>query len=1136
MKHFYKTALFALLSNIAMAQTFFAPTTYRGAFEPGVPMWTNNWTNWDPQNTVYSTGKTPTDWTNANITTNTTWTADKIYTVKQPTYVKNGAVLTIQPGTVVLFDKAAVGAGLFITMGAKIMAQGTATSPIVFTSNQAPGSRGLGDWGGIVLLGKASNNQVGGVAYIEGLAPTADTQHGGGTGADDADNSGVLSYVRIEWGGYIYQPDKEINGITFGSVGSKTTVDHIQVSFANDDAFEWFGGTVNCRNLVAYRCLDDDYDTDFGYRGFVQFGLTVRDPQIADQSAGSTSEGFESDNDASGTTTTPQTAPIFSNMTMVGPYRGSTTNTIDGKFRRGARIRRNSALKIYNSIFMDYNRGIHIDAAACETNATNGTLKFMNNIVAGSASGKVCERNAGSTFNIWAWFASSKNDSIATTAGLLNTPYSYTEPDYRPSSGSLALSGADFTDLKISPYVLNAPIVTSSLSYCEGATAAALTATPVAGASLWFYTTATGGTGSATAPTPSTSIAGVTTYYVSQSIYGAESMRATITVTVNALPLATITASGSTTFCAGESVTLMSNASIGNVWSTNATSNSILASTTGTYTVTVTDANTCSATSAPIVITVNALPVPTITASGATSFCDGESVMLMSNMTSGNTWSTSESTDMIEVSNEGTYTLTVTDANACSASVSKMITVYELPDAEIIAGGSTSFCTGGSVTLTSTSSTGNVWSNSQTSKSIAVTTSGSYYTVVTDANACVDTSNTIIVNVSSAPVPTIANKGSLSFCEGDSVVLTSSTSDSYLWSNSATSKSITVKASGSYSVTTTNTDACLGAGTSAVTVITVHALPVATITATGSTTFCAGGSVTLTSSATSGNLWSSNATSNSITASTASSYSVTVTDANSCSATSVPTMVMVNALPIATITASGSTSFCEGQYVTLTSGATSGNVWSSAETSNSIVVLTAGSYSVTVTDANSCSATSAPIVVTVGAIPVAMATVASKEVPVLTFSNTSTGATSYMWDFGDNTSSTQMNPTHAYALNGTYTIKLIAMLGMCSDTISLTEIINVGISEIEISNVSVSIYPNPVNEQATLELNLIEASNMTIHVYDISGQLIANVFQGQMSAGKTNLTLNTSNLVSGVYFTSIISDNAQKVVKLVVEK
>ncbi|MDR0802714.1 T9SS type A sorting domain-containing protein [Fluviicola sp.] len=445
MKKIYLSAMFAGLGALAAFGQFFEPTTYRGAFAPApTAMWTDGWSNWDPQNTNYGV---PNQIITANITTNTTWTAGNIYLLQGQIYVKNNATLTIEPGTIIMGDKAVLGSGLFITKGSKLMAEGTANSPIVFTSNQAAGSRALGDWGGVILLGKAANNQPNGVANIEGLAPTTDTEFGGGATPDAHDNSGTLKYVRVEFPGYAYQQDKEINGITFGSVGDGTVIDYVQVSFSNDDSYEWFGGTVNCKHLVAYRGLDDDFDTDFGYSGKVQYGLIVRDPDIADNPSVSTSEGFESDNDPDGTTGTPQTHAIFSNITAIGPYRGNPSSTVAAGFRRGARIRRNSALNIRNSIFMDFIRGVHIDGSACEANATNGLIIYKNNIVAGNSPGKVTEVNTGSTFPIQTWFAAGMNDSITTTANILITPYNYTSPDYRPTTDSPLLTGSDFTGL-----------------------------------------------------------------------------------------------------------------------------------------------------------------------------------------------------------------------------------------------------------------------------------------------------------------------------------------------------------------------------------------------------------------------------------------------------------------------------------------------------------------------------------------------------------------------------------------------------------------------------------------------------------------------------------------------------------------
>ncbi|HRH10092.1 MAG TPA: T9SS type A sorting domain-containing protein [Bacteroidia bacterium] len=455
-----------LLSVIAVAatlssfgQAFFTQTSYRGAFAPSpTAMWSNGWTQWDPQNAVYPA---PTASVSGTITANTTWSAGTTVLLQGPVYVSNNAILTIQPGVVVRGAKAVAGSALIICKGSQIMAAGTASSPIVFTSDQNANSRGVGDWGGVILLGKATINYTTGVNNIEGLPVSPESQYGGGGTPNDNDNSGTLSYVRIEWGGYVYGTNQEINGLTMGGVGRGTTLDHIQVSFTNDDGFEWFGGTVNAKYLISYRNLDDDFDTDNGYSGNVQFGLIVRDPNIADNPAVSTSEGFESDNDAGGTTATPLTSGIFSNVTLVGPYRGANTNTIAAGYRRSARLRRNTNLKIYNSILMDTQRGIHIDGSAAENNATAGTpsgatagIKFKNNTVAGTANGRTCETNTtvtAFTQSVITWFISNGNDSIPNSSPSFSTiliaPYSYTAGDYRPHASYTATP--NFTDAPI---------------------------------------------------------------------------------------------------------------------------------------------------------------------------------------------------------------------------------------------------------------------------------------------------------------------------------------------------------------------------------------------------------------------------------------------------------------------------------------------------------------------------------------------------------------------------------------------------------------------------------------------------------------------------------------------------------------
>lgn len=461
---FASASLLLFGSAIAQTSSFFEKTCYRGAFAPSpAPMWTDTWTEWSPKTKVYPA---PTVTISSNISTNTTWVAGQTYLLQGPIYITNNSILTIPAGVVVLGDKSSSGAALIVTKGSQLIANGTVSQPIVFTSNQAPGARSLGDWGGIIILGKAANNNSNGLANIEGLPISANSEHGGGTSVDDNDNSGSLKYVRIEFGGYVYQPNQEINGLTMGSVGRGTTIDYVQVSYVNDDAFEWFGGTVNCKHLVSYRNLDDDFDTDLGYKGYVQYGLALRDPDLADVPAVSTSEFFESDNDATGSAATPKTAPIFSNITCIGALRGSLTATAQSGHQNRVRLRRNSEQKIFNSIFTDQvTRGLFIDGTAAENNANNGLLKFKNNIIGGYA---VRATQQGTTvINTNTFVIANANDTLGKTVNagnLLVSPFNWTSPDYRPSAGSLALSNASFTDVALSANASTvAPVVAANI-------------------------------------------------------------------------------------------------------------------------------------------------------------------------------------------------------------------------------------------------------------------------------------------------------------------------------------------------------------------------------------------------------------------------------------------------------------------------------------------------------------------------------------------------------------------------------------------------------------------------------------------------------------------------------------------------
>jgi hypothetical protein len=306
--------------------------------------------------------------------------ADSTYVLQGNIFVKG--TIKIDAGTIIKGDKLTKGT-LIVLQGGKIDAQGTSTKPIVFTSRMEAGLRAAGDWGGVILVGKAPVNQSS--ATVEGLTQTL--KYGLDTipasQRDVNDNSGIMQYVRIEFAGIALQPDNEINGLTFCSVGAGTTVDHIQVSFSGDDSYEWFGGNVKAKYLIAYCGLDDDFDTDYGFSGKVQYALGVRSARIADVS---TSNGFESDNDATGSVGQPKTKGVFSNVTLIGPYKTTADGNVSSNFGAGAHIRRNSSLSIINCVFAGWNTaGIKLDGDLTYANAKDSlTLNIKNCAIIGN--------------------------------------------------------------------------------------------------------------------------------------------------------------------------------------------------------------------------------------------------------------------------------------------------------------------------------------------------------------------------------------------------------------------------------------------------------------------------------------------------------------------------------------------------------------------------------------------------------------------------------------------------------------------------------------------------------------------------------------------------------------------------------
>jgi hypothetical protein len=303
-----------------------------------------------------------------SINTTTTLTSDKVWTLKGYVYVTDGAKLIIQPGTTIVSDLSEKGA-LCIERGAQIIAEGTSTKPIVFTSGRPAGERTPGDWGGIVILGRAKTNRTSEPTIEGGIG----RPYGGN---NDLDNSGVLKYVRIEYAGIAAMPNSEINALTLGGVGSGTIIDNVQTIYANDDAFEFFGGTVNAKNLYAFATADDDFDFDFGYTGTITNGVAKRDPQFVDN--GDAGNGIECDNDGTGSPATPYTHPKLFNMILVGPNNAASLSN----HNLGLRFRRATQFTMKNSIIWGWMKG----GLSLESNETtqfvkDGVSVFENNSI-----------------------------------------------------------------------------------------------------------------------------------------------------------------------------------------------------------------------------------------------------------------------------------------------------------------------------------------------------------------------------------------------------------------------------------------------------------------------------------------------------------------------------------------------------------------------------------------------------------------------------------------------------------------------------------------------------------------------------------------------------------------------------------
>lgn len=363
------------------------------------------------------------------IETNTLWTNTKAYRIRGIVQIRNGATLTLEPGTLVIGEPGSQPPSVLVaTRSGRIIANGTRSRPIIMTSSQPFGQRKRGDWGGLIMLGQAPVNWPAGFGNIEGLPDTDDTRYGG-TNPDHL--CGFLRYVRVEFAGSELRPNEETNSFTWGGCGTATVSEYLQAHYGLDDAFEWFGGNNNAKYLVGTYTADDFFDWQIGYTGKVQHAVAVANDDRSNR-------GFEGDNNERDFTLSPFSNPQFFNVTLVG---GGDQHFDEPGGAHGIFVRRGTRASINNVVSTNfYDWGIQasdqatLDNIANRTLTTNGVILWNNgrtqsrpNTVAGQAHSSFVPCINGTA-------GQCRQTVIADPQ--LRRPFDYSDPDFRPQPGS----------------------------------------------------------------------------------------------------------------------------------------------------------------------------------------------------------------------------------------------------------------------------------------------------------------------------------------------------------------------------------------------------------------------------------------------------------------------------------------------------------------------------------------------------------------------------------------------------------------------------------------------------------------------------------------------------------------------------
>ncbi len=608
-------------------------------------------------------------------------------------------------------------------------------------------------------------------------------------------------------------------------------------------------------------------------------------------------------------------------------------------------------------------------------------------------------------------------------------------------------------------------------------------------------------------------------------------------------PTPTITHPGPLTICNGGSMTLNAGVYYSYLWNTGATTQTITVATNGVYSVTVNGVVGCTGT-ASIPITFLAFTAPTISSNGPLAFCDGGSVTLHTGLYNSYLWNTGATTSSITAFGSQPYCVTTTSANGCSGTACTTVTVYTNPTPTVTTSGNTTFCQGGSVLLNGGVYAHYHWSNGATTQYISATTSGNYVVTVSTISNCSGTaSRTVTVNAA----PTAIITGPSSLCTGSFATLAVTSNPNYHWSNGATTASITIATGGNYIVTVTNS---LGCTATTSRVVTLNAFTSPIITPIGPTSFCQGGSVSLMMGTYSSYLWSTGATSQSIFVNTTGTYIVTVSNANGCSGTTQKT-VIVNPLPMPTITVTGLTNFCGGGSATLAvTGSYSNYHWSSNATTATISTNISGTYSVTITNSNGCTGAATTTLNNACNTPTALTTTNITATSAMI--NWTQPTCAYGYSIQRSIHNANIWTTYTVSPNTHYTFSSLAhnttydwqirtncnaaqtITSAWSATQTFTTLSRLEEGGWDAANASFNVFPNPANDHLTIVFSSNKEAVYTLRLMDVTGRMVIN--QQHISAIGDNLyEMNLSTIPKGLYLVLLQNEDGVIQRKVVVE-